>query len=120
MERVIEWITAEQVNEIEKNKTVFFGDEIHFKYREIEDFSENVKDALIKELIEKKYIICGDTHQYYYLPVFEGNRYLELSMGKWGEIMTEVWKLRGFNTRPNFYLAALCNVEEQLPYELPR
>ena len=141
MEKVIDWITEKETHEIkyyddsdvENTRTAIFKDDQALMqsktsssqetpynvYKEAE-YDEDMEDALIKELIEKEYIICGDTHQYYCLPVFENNRYIELSMRKWGEIMAEAWKLRGFTTRPNFYLKTLCSEEEKLPYEIKR
>lgn len=119
MEKVINWITEKETHNREYYEDCFGQKTSYSIYREAK-YDEDIEDALIKELIEKEYIICGDTHQYYCLPVFENNRYLELSMRKWGEIMTEVWKLRGFTTRPNFYLKALCSEEEKLPYEIER
>lgn len=78
-------------------------------------------DALIKEIIENDYVICGDTHQcsdYIGIPVFTDG-YLLLSMRKWDEIMAQAWKMTHPDDEkiPNFYLASLCDVEERLPWK---
>lgn len=92
-------------------------------YSQIKDYKECPfddyhEDALIKELIEKNYIICGDTHQcseYNTIPVFNDG-YLMLSMRRWQEIMTEAYRIKSNNLdTPNFYMASLCNIEEVLP-----
>jgi hypothetical protein len=46
------------------------------------DYDENYEDALIKELVDNQYIICGDTHQYKCIPVFDYDKYVILSMRK--------------------------------------
>lgn len=119
MEKVVNWITEKETHDIEYYDD-YFGQKTPYNVYKEAEYNEDMEDALIKELIEKEYVICGDTHQYYCLPVFENNRYVELSMRKWGEVMAEVWKLRGFTTRPNFYLKTLCSEEEKLPYEIKR
>ena len=78
----------------------------------LDEFHE---DALIKELIEKGYVICGDTHQFKAIPVFEDG-YLLLSMRRWADIMQKAWREK-YMTSPNFYIASLCNQEEKLPNE---
>ena len=74
-----------------------------------------------KELVEKNYIICGDTHQVLAIPVFDGNKYLELSQRRWGEIMADVANIskrydKQF-TYLDFYLAGYCKLQEVLPNE---
>ena len=83
-----------------KERLSMIGKHIYVKnwisYSQIKDYKECPfddyhEDALIKELIEKNYIICGDTHQcseYNTIPVFNDG-YLMLSMRRWQEIMTE-------------------------------
>ena len=85
-------------------------------YEKEADFDDLHRDTLIQEMIEKKYIICGDTHQYQAIPIFNDG-YLLLSMRKWAEIMKEVYEICNPNEEelPNFYMACLCSVEEKLP-----
>ena len=82
------------------------------------EFDEFHKDALIKELIKNDYIICGDTHQCPYfrcVPVFSDG-YLILSMRVWAEIMGEAYKIsKKTNIIPNFYMATLCDIDENIP-----
>lgn len=87
------------------------------KYQECE-FDNMHENALIKELVENNYIICGDTHQcsdFYAVPVFNDGC-LVLSMRRWQEIMKEAYKLKNpFKSIPNFYMASLCDIKERLP-----
>lgn len=86
------------------------------EYEKEADFDELHKDTLVQELIKNKYIICGDSHQYLAIPVFNDG-YLMLSMRKWKEIMEEVYEICNPDLieMPNFYMKCLCNVEENLP-----
>ena len=95
-----------------------YADEEHLKdYIECE-FDEFHKDALIKELIKNNYIICGDTHQcpnFKCVPIFNDG-YLVLSMRVWAEIMKEAYKIsKKTNIIPNFYMATLCDIKENIP-----
>ena len=85
-------------------------------YEKEAEFDDLHRDTLIQEMIEKKYLICGDTHQYQAIPIFNDG-YLLLSMRKWKEIMEEVYKICNpdLDEMPNFYMACLCSVEEDLP-----
>lgn len=85
-------------------------------YEKEANFDDFHKDVLIQEIVKNNYIICGDTHQYLAIPIFTDG-YLILSMRKWQEIMEEVYKIYNpdLNEMPNFYMACLCNVEENLP-----
>lgn len=85
------------------------------------EFDKMHKDLLVKELIDNKYVICGDSHQSFNLkciPLFNDG-YLMLSMRRWAEVMhdaylqiaPEVWP------EPYFYSVAFCDVEENLPHE---
>lgn len=119
MRKVIKWITPEE-RDIKTKKIDTFGlISLDYEYREIDNFDDDIEDALIKELIEKKYVICGDTHQYMCLPVFDGNECLELSMRKWGEIMAKAYNLKSKRsyTYKDFYLKVLCPINEELPNE---
>ena len=99
-----EWISASNLEDLQECEF----DKIH-------------KDLLVKELIDNKYVICGDSHQSFNLkciPLFNDG-YLMLSMRRWAEVMhdaylqiaPEVWP------EPYFYSVALCDVEENLPHE---
>ena len=115
--KVIKWIHP---NELEERKEVpycGFGCSYINKYIEA-DYDENYEDAIIKELVDNQYIICGDTHQNMCLPVFEHDKYIMLSMRKWGEIMAKAMNLiEGSDkyTYTDFYLISLCKKEEKLP-----
>ena len=124
--QVIEWITLEKLKERQKMyaDTAPLGfcyvspeHEGLRKYANEIELNEFYEDAIIKDMVENKYIICGDTHQNYAIPVFE-NGYCILSMRRWGELMSDVYRLRGYIISPNFYLYALCadKIEEKLPY----
>ena len=83
------------------------------------EFDEFHKDALVRELVANKYVICGDTHQcpdYPCVPVFHDG-YLMLSMRRWAEVMHDAYL--HINVRqwpePWFYMACTCCVEENLP-----
>ena len=131
MIRVIDWLKAEEIEhnlEAYNNKAsictgVFAPEEIRALYPYSHEISEEflnnnydfIEDALIKEIVENDYIICGDTHQSLALPVFKEG-YVELSMRKWAEIMEKAWALK-HSSRPRFYLVALCDEKERLPRE---
>ena len=114
--KVVKWIHP---NELDEQKEVYycgFGRSYINKYIEA-DYDENYEDAIIKELVDNQYIICGDTHQYMCLPVFENDEYVMLSMRKWGEVMAKAMNLiKGLDkyTYKDFYLASLCKKEEKL------
>ena len=102
---------------------------IHFKkwisasdidsYKECPNFTEFHEDALIRELVHNKYIICGDTHQsedFNCVPLFSDG-YLLLSMRRWAEIMEDAYVYMGpYNHRDHcFYMACVCDLKEELP-----
>ena len=95
----------------------------YFNYNYINEYheahyDENYEDAIIKELVDNLYTICGDTHQYRYIPVFDDNTYVLLSMRKWGEIMAKARNLiegRDKYDYRDFYLVSLCKQQENLP-----
>ena len=96
------WISADEIDE----------------YRECA-FDEFHQDALIKELVNHRYVICGDTHQcpdFKCVPVFNDG-YLMLSMRRWSEIMEDayVYMDRDNHRDHNFYMACVCDIEEKLP-----
>ncbi len=123
--KIIEWVDYDYLVNIKKecaNRYPCTGyymeyDNTYDKYLKEIDFNDFVEDSLIKELVDNEYIICGDTHQYYAIPVFE-NGYLMLSMRKWGEIMQKAYGLVKGQTSylPNFYLKSLNDIEEVLPH----
>lgn len=123
--KIIEWIDYDYLLNIQKEYNERYPnagfyleyDNSYDKYIKEIDFNDFVEDILIKELVDNGYIINGDTHQYYAIPVFEDG-YLMLSMRKWGEIMTKVYELTRGQTSyiPNFYLKSLNDIEEVLPY----
>lgn len=123
--KIIEWIDYDYLLNIQKeygerypNAGFYLEyDNSYDKYIKEIDFNDFVEDILIKELVDNGYVISGDTHQYYAIPVFEDG-YLMLSMRKWGEIMTKAYELTKGQTSyiPNFYLKSLNNIEEVLPY----
>ena len=123
--KIIEWIDYDYLLNIQKEYDERYPnagfyleyDNSYDKYIKEIDFNDFVEDILIKELVDNGYIISGDTHQYYAIPVFEDG-YLMLSMRKWGEIMTKAYELTKGKTSyiPNFYLKSLNDIEEVLPY----
>ena len=115
--KVVKWIHPDRLND--KIDKAFDGCYWFVpQYTEIEDYNDFYEDAIIKELVDNQYIICGDTHQYMYLPVFENDEYVMLSMRKWGEVMAKAMNLiEGLDkyTYADFYLISLCKKEEKLP-----
>jgi len=117
--KVVKWIHPNEL-ELDGQKEVFYcglGRSYINKYIEA-NYDENYEDAIIKELVDNQYIICGDTHQYMCLPVFENDVYVMLSMRKWGEVMAKAMNLiEGSNKYQytDFYLVSLCKKEEKLP-----
>lgn len=88
------------------------------KFMECE-FDEMHEDALVRELVEKKYIICGDTHQspeHPCVPIFNDG-YVILSMRRWKEIMSYAYRYIDPSNNPDFYMRATLEepIEENLP-----
>ena len=110
------WQTLEQIEEGWIVPIDNYNSEFRQYHEREADFDELHRDTLIQELIKNKYIICGDTHQDLAIPVFNDG-YAMLSMRKWKEIMEEAYEICNpdLNEMPNFYMACLCNVEENLP-----
>ena len=77
--KVIKWIDLDKI----KEQNSYYGT---FPYEGSilyeAEYDENYEDAIIKELVDNRYIICGDTHQYMYIPIFDNNTYVILSMRK--------------------------------------
>lgn len=115
--KVVKWIHPNKLDEQKEVCYCGLGHSYINKYIEA-DYDENYEDAIIKELVDNQYIICGDTHQYMCLPVFENDEYVMLSMRKWGEVMAKAMNLiEGLDkyTYKDFYLISLCKREEKLP-----
>ena len=110
------WQTLEQIEEGWIVPIDSYNSEFRQYHEREADFDELHRDTLVQELIKNKYVICGDTHQDLAIPVFNDG-YAILSMRKWKEIMEEAYEICNpdLNEMPNFYMAYLCNVEENLP-----
>lgn len=112
--KIVKWISYKKLMEYEeKYKDKFFIPEANY--------DESHKEVLMKEIIDNKYIICGDTHQNLFIPVFDDG-YLLLSMRKWSEVMYEsismIDSIRSAidNLDKNtFYIASVCPLKESLP-----
>ena len=124
---MIKFIGWTDYKQIEKNRDTYTTlnrfnavDKVLWSYiHELDDDfvrkqSDFIEDAIIKELVENRYIICGDTHQLYAIPVFEGG-FVIYSMRKWGEIMSRARCMINLGNVDNYYLATLCSVSERLP-----
>ena len=113
--RVVKWICPKDIEDrINLYNRFYYYDRIYYEA----DYNDFYEDAIIKELVDNQYIICGDTHQYMCLPIFNDDTYVMLSMRKWGEVMAKAMNLiEGLNkyTYIDFYLASLCKKEEKLP-----
>ena len=121
--RITKWITGEELHSTLKSYNKKWGIYSYVPiYQELPDKDFDMAiDILIKELVDKNYIICGDTHQVLAIPVFDGNKYLELSQRRWGEIMADAANIskrydKQF-TYLDFYLAGYCELQEVLPNE---
>ena len=116
--KVIKWIHSNELNEKIQKEGLYELFYYENKYNEIESYNDFYEDAIIKELVDNQYIICGDTYQYMCLPVFENDIYVTISMRKWGEVMAKAMNLiEGSDkyTYKDFYLTSLCKKEEKLP-----
>ena len=115
--KVVKWIHP---NKLDEQKEVYYcglGHSYINKYTKV-DYNDFYEDAIIKELVDNQYIICGDTYQYMCLPVFKNDVYVMISMRKWGEIIAKAMNLiEGSDkyTYKDFYLVSLCKKEEKLP-----
>ena len=122
--KIIKWISEKEVHSTLK-KVYDKQWEIYSYipiYKELpdKDFTMAI-DVLVKELADKEYIICGDTHQALCIPVFDDNKYLILSQRRWGEIMADAANIsKRYNKHfsyLDFYLAGYCELQEVLPNE---
>ena len=108
--RVTGWIDYETVERFAQAEQI-----IQSPIYQEAPYDQAHKDAIIKELIDKGYVICGDTHQISCIPWFEDG-YILLSMRAWGELMAEVVNIvRHTNkyTYMDFYMASMCRFKEE-------
>lgn len=119
--KIIKWMTYEDLEQIQKE--IQIEDAMSRYIPEIYEvpFDEFHQDVLIQELVKNNYIICGDTHQNFAIPIFNDG-FLMLSMRKWAEIMDEAAMLmnpvayvRGNYSSISFYIACTGAVKENLP-----
>lgn len=113
--RVVRWICPKDIEDkINLYNRFYYYDRIYYEA----DYNDFYEDAIIKELVDNQYIICGETHQHICLPIFNDDTYVMLSMRKWGEVMAKAMNLIESTdkyTYKDFYLISLCKKEEKLP-----
>lgn len=107
------------MNKLIRVKYWTYADDEHLRDLKECEFDEFHEDALIKELVSNKYIICGDTHQsseHPCIPVFNDG-YLLVSMRRWGEIMDDAYMyMDPIHHREHwFYMTSVCSIKEKLP-----
>lgn len=109
--KIIKWVAYEELEQIQ-NK-IQIGDAMYGCTPEVHEapFDELHEDVLIQEIVKNNYSICGDTHQNLAIPIFNDG-YLMLSMRRWAGIMNQA-----YGSQHNFYMAAVCDVQERLPNE---
>lgn len=119
--KIIKWMTYEDLEQIQKEIQI---EDAMFRYiPEVHEapFDEFHQDVLIQEIVKNNYIICGDTHQNFAIPIFNDG-FLMLSMRRWAEIMDEAAMLmnpvayvKGNYNSTSFYMACIGAVKENLP-----
>lgn len=119
--KIIKWMTYEDLEQIQKEIQI---EDAMFRYNpEVHEapFDEFHQDVLIQEIVKNNYIICGDTHQNFAIPIFNDG-FLMLSMRRWAEIMDEAAMLmnpvayvKGNYNSTSFYMACIGAVKENLP-----
>lgn len=75
------------------------------------------REIIIQFLIDNDYIICGDTHQSKYIPLFDDGDMM-FSMRSWGDLMAEALNRKDPNNHYkyiDFYMAYTCPLKENLP-----
>lgn len=127
--KIIDWVSLEVLEDKQKiyervcEASPFSKESI--KYADIAPYGKEAEldelheDALIKELVKNKYVICGDTHQHKAIPIFSDG-YLLLSMRRWSKIMEDAYvHIDVLNSArdPWFYMATTCSVKENIPNE---
>lgn len=119
--KIIRWMTYEDLEQIQNE--IQIGDAMYGCTPEVHEapFDEFHQDVLIQEIVKNNYIICGDTHQNFAIPIFNDG-FLMLSMRKWAEIMDEaamlmnpVTYVKGNYISTSFYMACIGAVKENLP-----
>ena len=107
--KIIKWMTYEDLEQIQKK--IQIGDAMYRHTPEVHEapFDEFHQDVLIQELVKNNYIICGDTHQNFAIPIFNDG-FLMLSMRRWAGVMNQA-----YGNQHNFYMAAVCDMGEKLP-----
>ena len=119
--KIIRWMTYEDLEQIQKE--IQIGDVMYGYTPEVHEapFDEFHQDVLIQEIVKNNYIICGDTHQNFAIPIFNDG-FLMLSMRRWAEIMDEAAMLmnpvayvKGNYSSTSFYMACIGAVKENLP-----
>lgn len=121
--KLIKWVSYAEIEKVqdlmdENPKKITDDDYLLMKEAPLD---EQHWDTLIQGLVRNKYIICGDTHQNFAIPVFDDG-YLLLSMRKWAEIMDEaamlmyptVYFKRNYSAIC-FYTGCTRAVKENLP-----
>ena len=109
--KIIRWMTYEDLEQIQKEMQI--EDTMYGYTPEVYEapFDELHQDVLIQEIVKNNYIICGDTHQNFAIPIFNDG-FLMLSMRRWAEVMNQA-----YGNQHNFYMAAVCDIQEKLPNE---
>lgn len=109
--KIIRWMTYEDLEQIRKK--IQIGDAMYGCTPEVHEapFDEFHQDILIQEIVKNNYIICGDTHQNFAIPIFNDG-FLILSMRRWAEVMNQA-----YGNQHNFYMATVCDIQEKLPNE---
>lgn len=119
--KIIRWMTYEDLEQIQRE--IRIGDAMYGCTPEVHEapFDEFHQDILIQEIVKNNYIICGDTHQNFAIPIFNDG-FLMLSMRRWAEIMDEAAMLmnpvayvKGNYSSASFYMACIGVVKENLP-----
>ena len=114
MKRVSMWINYGDVVRFEEARRLI-DSPIYYEA----EYDQEHRDAIIKDLIENDYVICGDTHQSTdcdCIPVFDDG-YIVLSMRAWAELMSEAMNIRYHNSNftsnyMDFYMASICRYTE--------
>ena len=128
--KVIDWVTFDETcfsvyhnGEIVDISTIKETDNyrslLYNAYEQLDDSLINFAiDCIMTELLEKGYIICGDTHQKVAIPVLSGNNFVLLSQHEWAKIMADVMNFKEGNnkyTYLDFFSSKHCPIDEKLP-----
>ena len=118
--KITKWITQKELEDTLKGYNRKWSEYSYVPiYEELPDSKVlDAIDILVKEIADKGYVICGDTHQLLAIPIFDDNKYLMLSQRRWGEVMADAANLHEHSKDYkylDFYLAHYCNLKENLP-----